>query len=139
MGATHTINALNQNPAEVTKELTFGRGADCVIEAAGQNVSIQQSLEASRPGARVVILGKTPFGEKINFPFNLMMGEREIVRTSYGMSRPRIDFPKLADLYMTQKLILDPMISMRLKLENINHGFDELEKGNVARSLVIFD
>ena len=68
-----------------------------------------------------------------------MMGEREIVRTSYGMSRPRIDFPKLADLYMTQKLILDPMISMRLKLENINHGFDELEKGNVARSLVIFD
>jgi S-(hydroxymethyl)glutathione dehydrogenase/alcohol dehydrogenase len=66
------------------------------------------------------------------------MGEREIVRTSYGMSRPRLDFPRLADLYMEGKLLLDEMMTMRLPLEQINDGFAALEQGNVARALVIF-
>ena len=39
-----------------------------------------------------------PAGADVTFPFASLMGEREIVRTSYGMSRPRQDFPKLADL-----------------------------------------
>ncbi len=138
-GATHTVDASKDDPAEVMRSLTQGRGADVAIEAAGQNISIRQTLEASRPGARIVILGKTPFGEEVSFPFHLMMGEREIVRTSYGMSRPRVDFPRLANLYMDGRLLLDDMISQKLPLEKINDGFDDLEKGNVARSLVVFD
>ncbi len=67
------------------------------------------------------------------------MGDREIIRTSYGMSRPRIDFPKLANLYMNERLMLDEMISMRLKLEEINKGFEHLEQGKVARAIVVFD
>ena len=100
LGATHSVDARAHDPVRTTRDLTHGRGADVSIEAAGKNVTIRQALEASRPGGRVVILGKTPFGEEVSFPFMAMMGEREIVRTSYGMSRPRIDFPKLADLAM---------------------------------------
>jgi S-(hydroxymethyl)glutathione dehydrogenase/alcohol dehydrogenase len=54
------------------------------------------------------------------------------------MSRPRLDFPRLADLYMEGKLLLDEMMTMRLPLEQINDGFAALEQGNVARALVIF-
>ena len=67
-----------------------------------------------------------------------MMGDREIIRTSYGMSRPRIDFPKLANLYMNNKLQLDNMISMRLPLSSINDGFKALEEGKVARAIIEF-
>ncbi|NKB71342.1 MAG: zinc-binding dehydrogenase [Candidatus Latescibacteria bacterium] len=139
MGATHTLDASTGDALELVHSLTLGRGADVVIEAAGHNSSIRQALEVSRPGARVVILGKTPFGEEVSFPFHLMMGERRILRTSYGMSRPRVDFPRLANLYMDGRLHLDQMISQRLPLARINDGFDDLEKGNVARSLIIFD
>ena len=138
VGATHAINSTKNNPYEFILGLTNGRGADCSIEAAGQNISIKQALETSRPGGRVVILGKTPFGEEVTFPFNLMMGDREIIRTSYGMSRPRIDFPKLANLYMNNKLQLDNMISMRLPLSSINDGFKALEEGKVARAIIEF-
>ena len=138
-GATHAVNATRRDPVTVVRDLTHGRGADVAIEAAGLNLTIRQALEASRPGGRVVILGKTGFGEDVSFPFSAMMGEREIVRTSYGMSRPRIDVPKLADLYMRGELHLDEMISLRLPLESINTGFEELERGNVARALVVFD
>ena len=138
-GATHTVDASKEDPVEVVRSLTQGRGADYAIEAAGQNISIRQTLEASRPGARVVILGKTPYGEEVTLPFYTLMGEREIVRTSYGMSRPRVDFPRLADLYMEGRLLLDDMVTQRLPLSEINAGFDALEQGNVARSLVVFD
>ena len=90
-GATHIVNASQDDPVTVVRGLT-GRGADYAIEAAGHNSSIRQTLEASRPGARVVILGKTAFGQEITLPFHILMGEREIVRTSYGMSRPRWTF-----------------------------------------------
>lgn len=138
-GATHVVDATKDDPVELTRSLTNGRGADVAIEAAGQNISIRQALEASRPGARVVILGKTPYGEAVTLPFYTLMGEREIVRTSYGMSRPRVDFPRLANLYMDGRLMLDEMITRRLPLSEINAGFDALEKGNVARSLVVFE
>jgi S-(hydroxymethyl)glutathione dehydrogenase/alcohol dehydrogenase len=139
LGATHTVDAKTSDPVAVVRDLTRGRGADVAIEAAGLNVTIRQTLEASRPGGRVVILGKTPLGEEVTFPFNILMGEREIVRTSYGMSRPRVDFPKLADLSMRGELHLDEMISLKLPLAEVNHGFEELERGNVARAMVVFD
>ena len=139
LGATHTVDARNDDPVRVVRGLTRGRGADVAIEAAGKNISIRQTLEASRPGARVVILGKTAYGQEVTFPFVVLMGEREIVRTSYGMSRPRQDFPRLAELYQRGELHLDEMISLRLPLDDINEGFRELESGNVARAVVVFD
>jgi S-(hydroxymethyl)glutathione dehydrogenase / alcohol dehydrogenase len=138
VGATHTINSKNTNPVEFCLDITEGRGVDCAIESAGQNETIRQTLECSRPGARIVILGKTPYGVEINLPFYTLMGEREIIRTSYGKSHPRIDFPRLANLYMSGRLFLDEMITKTYDIEEINTGFDALENGELARGLIIF-
>jgi S-(hydroxymethyl)glutathione dehydrogenase/alcohol dehydrogenase len=47
--------------------------------------------------------------------------------------------PRLVDFYLQGKLKLDQMISRRLKLEQINEAFDELRRGELARSVVVFD
>jgi len=138
-GATDIVDATVSDPVAVVRGLTRGRGADVAIEAAGLNQTMLQALQASRAGGRVVILGKTAAGADVTFPFSALMGEREIVRTSYGMSRPRQDFPLLADLYLRGELRLDEMVSTRLPLDDINRGFEELERGNVARAVVVFD
>ena len=39
---------------------------------------------------------------------------------------------------MDGKLLLDEMITDRMSIEEINKGFDELEKGNLARGLIVF-
>ncbi len=138
VGATHVVNSKDNDPVEIARDLTQGRGVDCAIESAGQNESIRHTLESSRPGGRVVFLGKTPYGVEVNLPFYTLMGDREIIRTSYGSSRPRRDFPKLANLYMDGKLLLDEMISKRMSIDDINKGFDDLEKGKLARGLLVF-
>jgi S-(hydroxymethyl)glutathione dehydrogenase/alcohol dehydrogenase len=138
VGATHVVNSKDNDPVKIARDLTQGRGVDCAIESAGQNESIRQTLESSRPGGRVVFLGKTPYGVEVNLPFYTLMGDREIIRTSYGSSRPRRDFPKLANLYMDGKLLLDEMISKRMSIDDINKGFDDLEKGKLSRGLIVF-
>ena len=61
------------------------------------------------------------------------MGEREIIRTSYGKSRPRIDFPRLANLYMNGELFLDEMISKTYKIEQINYKDDIVIPDNILQ------
>ena len=56
----------------------------------------------------------------------------------YGSARPSVDMPKLLDLYMSKKLKLDELVSRRIKLEEINSAFEWLEKGEVARSVIIY-
>jgi S-(hydroxymethyl)glutathione dehydrogenase/alcohol dehydrogenase len=47
--------------------------------------------------------------------------------------------PRLVDFYMSGKLKLDEMISQRLKLEQVNEAFEELKRGELARSVIVFD
>jgi S-(hydroxymethyl)glutathione dehydrogenase/alcohol dehydrogenase len=52
--------------------------------------------------------------------------------------RPSVDMPRLLDLYMNNRLKLDELVSRRIKLEEINTAFDWMEKGEVARSVIVY-
>lgn len=137
-GATHTVLA-DASTEEAVRALTVGRGADFVFEAAGAEASLQLALELTRPGGQLVILGKTEVNRKVSLRFGSMMGEKRIVRSSYGGARPRRDFPWLAQLYLDGKLDLDGLISSRLPLARINDGFDAMRRGEGIRHVVTFD
>ena len=57
IGATHTVNAKWQDPVEIAKSLTSGRGADVILEAAGHPVAFRETTEAVRVGGQVIWLG----------------------------------------------------------------------------------
>jgi S-(hydroxymethyl)glutathione dehydrogenase/alcohol dehydrogenase len=56
-----------------------------------------------------------------------------------GDNRFRVDMPRYVDFYLSGQLKLDEMISARLKLDQVNHAFDEMRKGTAARSVIVFD
>ena len=93
-------------------------------------------LESVRPGGQAVILGKTGVNNKVGLRFGSLMGEKRIIRSSYGGARPRRDFPWLAQLYLDGKLKLDELITGRLKLEDINAGFEAMTRGDLVRAVV---
>ena len=137
-GATHTLT-VDASTLDSVKALTKGRGADHVFEAAGAEASLQLALEVTRPGGQLVILGKTAVNRKVSLRFGSLMGEKRIVRSSYGGARPRRDFPWLAQLYLDGKLELDALISTRLPLARINDGFAAMRQGIGIRHVVVFD
>jgi S-(hydroxymethyl)glutathione dehydrogenase/alcohol dehydrogenase len=57
----------------------------------------------------------------------------------YGSARPQIDFPRLLALYQAGQLKLDELVSRRYPVEEVNTAFEVLGKGEVARSVLLFD
>ena len=76
----------------------------------------------------------------VAFRWGSLMGEKRIVRSSYGGARPRRDFPWLARLYLDGKLELDALITRALRRSHdINDGFDAMRRGDGIRHVVVFD
>jgi S-(hydroxymethyl)glutathione dehydrogenase/alcohol dehydrogenase len=138
-GATDVVDGSASDAVEQVRALTGGRGADYVIEAAGNRNTFRMSVEMVRPGGQVVWLGKINVNEDVSFRWGSLMGEKRIVRSSYGDARPRRDFPWLAQEYLRGRLKLDELITGRIKLDQINDGFASLARGEGIRTVVMFD
>lgn len=134
-GATDIVEA-NAGAAEAIRALTSGRGADYVFEAAGNKAAFRLSIEAVRPGGDVVWLGKINVDEEVAFRWGTLMGEKRIVRSSYGDARPRRDFPWIVREYLEGRVKLDPLITRRIGLGEINEGFAALARGEGIRTVV---
>jgi S-(hydroxymethyl)glutathione dehydrogenase/alcohol dehydrogenase len=137
-GATHTLNAAEGNAAEQIRALTAGRGADYVFEAAGNKSAFRLSVECVRPGGQVVWLGKINIDEEVSFSWGSLMGEKRIVRSSYGDAVPRRDFPWIANEYLAGRVKLDELITRRIALDDINDGFASLARGEGIRTVIQF-
>jgi S-(hydroxymethyl)glutathione dehydrogenase / alcohol dehydrogenase len=139
LGASDTLNAGREDLLPAIRAQTGGRGADYVFEAAGNERAFRLSAEAVRPGGQIVWLGKVNVNQDVAFRWGALMGEKRIVRSSYGGARPQRDFPLLARAYLDGRLKLDALISRRIRLDEINEGFAALKSGAVVRAVITFD
>jgi S-(hydroxymethyl)glutathione dehydrogenase / alcohol dehydrogenase len=139
MGATACVNAKTEDAIALARSRTSGRGADAVIEAAGSAAAFRLSVEAVRPGGEVIWLGKIDVDKDVAFRWGALMQEKRIRRSSYGDARPARDFPLLARAYLEGRLMLDELITQRIRLDAINAGFAALKRGEAIRSVVVFD
>lgn len=139
-GMTHFVN-----PREVEGDLvpylvnlTKG-GADYSFECIGNVDVMRQALECCHKGWGVsVIIGVAGAGQEIRTrPFQLVTG-RVWKGTAFGGAKGRRDVPKIVDWYMDGKINIDDLITHKLALDDINHGFDLMHEGKSIRSVVEF-
>jgi S-(hydroxymethyl)glutathione dehydrogenase/alcohol dehydrogenase len=117
VGATHTVNAGDDDPTTAVRAITGGRGADCVLESAGNERAFRASAEACRVGGQIVWLGKVGLNQNVTFRWGSLMGEKRITRSSYGGAQTARDFPLLARSYLNGELKLDELITRRIRLD----------------------
>ena len=85
-----------------------------------------------------MIIGVAGAGQEIaTRPFQLVTG-RVWRGTAFGGARGRTDVPRIVDWYMDGMIEIDPMITHRLKLEEINRAFDLMRQGESIRSVVVY-
>jgi S-(hydroxymethyl)glutathione dehydrogenase / alcohol dehydrogenase len=138
-GMTHFINPKDvPNVVDHIVQLTDG-GADYSFECIGNTQVMRQALECTHKGwGRSIIIGVAPAGAEISTrPFQLVTG-RKWEGSAFGGARGRTDVPRIVDWVMDGKLTIDPLITHRLKLEDINEGFALMERGESIRSVVVF-
>ena len=141
--ATHFGMTDFVNPSEVKGdlvghlvELTKG-GADYTFDATGNVNVMRTALESAHKGwGESIIIGVAPAGAEISTrPFQLVTG-RSWRGTAFGGASGRTDVPKIVDWYMQGKIEIDPMITHKLKLDDINKGFDLMHSGESIRAVV---
>jgi S-(hydroxymethyl)glutathione dehydrogenase/alcohol dehydrogenase len=138
-GATDTVNAGNGDAVARVLEMTRG-GVDYAFEAIGNKHAIRQCYDMCKLGGTTVVVGMAPENDEIAInALSLPRSERIIMGSWYGSARPWTDLPKMADLYLSGRLKIDPMISRTYKLDEINTAYDALVAGEVARSVIVFD
>jgi S-(hydroxymethyl)glutathione dehydrogenase/alcohol dehydrogenase len=139
LGATHFINPrlIDGEIVGHLNELTHG-GADYTFEAVGNTRLMEQALSAARIGWGVcTVIGVPPAGDTIKVPpFDLLLG-RKLQGCAMGGLRGRSQLPELVDWLMEGRFDLASLITHRLPLEEINHGFDLMKRGESLRSVII--
>jgi S-(hydroxymethyl)glutathione dehydrogenase/alcohol dehydrogenase len=137
-GATHFVNPKDGDPVSQVMALTDGLGTDYAFEVIGRADTAVQAYNSIRPGGTAVVVGVAKPDDMITIPAVSLLQEKTLKGSIYGSARPSIDMPKILDLYMNKKLKLDELVSRRIKLEEINLAFEWMEKGEVARSVIIY-
>ncbi len=136
-GATDVVDSAAPDVLDAIRAMTGGRGADTVFEAAGHPTAFRLSVEAVRPAGEVVWLGKIDVNAEVAFRWGSLMGEKRIVRSSYGEALPKRDFPWIVDEYLAGRIKLDELITARIALDDINDGFAMLARGEGIRTVVM--
>jgi alcohol dehydrogenase len=55
--ADHVIHPSDEKPSKIVKDLTYGRGADVVIDATGDHGSFDSIFDFARPGGSIALIG----------------------------------------------------------------------------------
>ena len=137
-GATETVDASVRDPVSHVRELTDG-GVHYAFEAIGLKVTAEQAFRMLRRGGTATVIGMIPPGQMVSLHGPEFLQEKTIQGSMMGSNRFRLDMPRFVDFYLQGKLHLDDMISGRIGLEDINDAMAQLETGEVARNVIVFD
>lgn len=137
-GATDLVDASAGDPVEQVKELTSG-GVEYSFEALGRKETSEQAFQMLRTSGVATIIGMVPEGQMMEIHAADLLSDKKLQGSNMGSNHFRVDMPRFVEFYLDGKLLLDDMISRRIALENIDEAFDEMKRGEVARSVVVFD
>jgi S-(hydroxymethyl)glutathione dehydrogenase / alcohol dehydrogenase len=138
-GATDVVDGKDGNAPDQIRELTGGLGVDFAFEVIGVPAVIQQAYFSLKRGGKVIVVGVPPIGATVEIPGQMIsLEEKSIIGSLYGSANMKRDMPRLIDLYQRKRLKLDELVSKRIKLEDVNAAFADMEKGAVARSVIVF-
>jgi Zn-dependent alcohol dehydrogenase len=135
-GATDVIDSSQDDPVEQVRALTGGDGTTFTFDFVGSGTTARSALPMTRRGGTVVFTGLA--GAQLTFSVNdLIRAGRTVKGNMMGMGEFRSEYPKLVRLYHEGLLQLDQLVSMRLRLDQVHDAFDAMQRGDVARSVLV--
>jgi alcohol dehydrogenase len=137
LGATHTVNARDPNCVEHVKDITQG-GVDFAFEMASSVKALELAYKITRRGG-MTVTGSLPHPtHTMALPATNLVAEERTVKGSYvGSCIPNRDIPRFIALYQQGLLPVDRLMSERIKLDEINAGFDKLADGGTVRQILL--
>jgi S-(hydroxymethyl)glutathione dehydrogenase/alcohol dehydrogenase len=138
-GATETMLGSDDVVDRITEE-TAGFGADYTFEATGNVGVMRQAVEAARMGwGLATVAGVAGKGETLDVIPRFLITGRRIAGSSFGGVKGRDQVPEFVERYLAGEIDVDPFISHRITLDEVNRGFELMEAQDGIRSVIEFD
>jgi alcohol dehydrogenase len=140
-GKAEVINFKENDPAEIIREMTQGRGADVVVDAVGMEAersmlskaaqlvhleagslnALKMCVRAVRRGGTISVVGV--YGTTYdNFPFGQMFDKG--IKMIGGQAPAQAHIDHLMTLVRDKKVILDDIVSHKLPLDKISEAYE---------------
>lgn len=138
LGAHEAIDTSEPNALEKTRDLSHG-GVDIGLEFAGVVAALEFTYNATARGGKTVTAGLPHPSKKMEFaPVKLVAEERTLQGSYLGSCIPARDIPAYIALYQSGRLPVDKLMTHKLKLDEVNDGFERLAKGEAIRQIITF-
>jgi S-(hydroxymethyl)glutathione dehydrogenase/alcohol dehydrogenase len=135
-GATHTLTGGPDAVQEIL-DLTAGFGADYTFEATGNVQVMRQAVEAARMGwGLATVCGVAGKGETLDVVPRFLITGRRVAGSSFGGVKGRDQVPQFIDRYLAGEIDVDPFVSHKLTLDDVNRGFEVMEAQDGIRSVI---
>jgi L-iditol 2-dehydrogenase len=141
-GIADCINAKDKDPVEVVMRKTQGKGADLVLEAAGSETTLEQSIRMTRKLGKVALLGLVE--QDVTLPQKTITDILRHELTIYGVydadTKPVPFNSWEASLHFmeTGRLDVKSLITHRFKIDEIKSVFEEVSRKREDFNKVLF-
>ena len=140
-GATHTVNAADQDPVRQVKRPHRRTRRRLHLRGLRQRRHHQGRLRHGCQARRRHRRRHCPLGPGGRHQRRRPGAQREdparlLLRLS---ARSRTDMPVMVDLYQSGKLNLDDLVVRHYTLDQINEAYDDLDRGEIGRGAIMFD
>ena len=136
LGATHTVNAIQEDAVAAVNALTDGRGVDVAIEALGRPETVVSAFMMTRDGGRVVVIGIAPGTTTADIEITRLVRRGIQLMGSYG-SRVRTDLPELLALAARGQVSVSQPITRRYRLEQVDEAYAALDCGEIVGRAIV--
>ncbi len=137
-GATDLLEG-GEGAVERILEMTGGFGADYTFEATGNVAVMRQAVEAARMGwGLCTVAGVAGKGETLDVVPRFLITGRRVAGSSFGGVKGRDQVPVLIDRYLAGEIDVEPFLSHRISLDEVNRGFELMEEQDGIRSVIEF-
>ncbi|MBT2207098.1 zinc-binding dehydrogenase [Actinomadura sp. NEAU-AAG7] len=136
LGATHTVNAAHDEPADAVRTLTGG-GAHVSIDAVGIAAACRNSVMSLRTRGRHLQLGHTTRAEKgeVALPIDIMMVKELEVLGAFGMQGQR--FGTMLNMIEAGRLNPGRIVSRTVGLDQVSEVLESMESYGPTGVVVI--
>jgi NDMA-dependent alcohol dehydrogenase len=140
-GATHTASTLEEALTTIG-DATEGRMANKVIMTMGlgKGEAIGAALAVTAKRGRVVITNIHAALETdvTMSALDLTLMEKQVIGSLFGSANPRVDIPRLLDLYSRGQLKLDELVTRTYSLAEVNAGYEDMREGRNIRGVITY-